>query len=146
MNKMTKPASQRAKNPDLFEAITQNISVQVKAFFLEDQSNPDEGSYLWGYSINITNQGDASVQLLTRHWVITDANGLTQEVRGDGVVGDQPHIAPGATYNYSSGSQLAADNGFMRGSYGMVNNKGESFKVEIPAFSLDSPIHAHQIN
>lgn len=122
--------------------ITQNIEVSVETSFLDDQSDPDEHYFVWAYRITLTNHGDDTVQLMTRHWLISDAQGRAQEVRGDGVVGEQPIIAPGTSYSYASGCPLQTPSGFMRGSYQMRDQNDRQFDVEIPGFSLDSP---HQV-
>jgi len=123
----------------MYEQTTQGIFVSVQPAFLETHSAPDDGRFVWAYSIRIENQGRQSVRLMTRHWRITDARGEIQEVDGDGVVGEQPVIDPGSSFEYTSGAPLATPSGFMVGSYCMETDSGESFVVEIPAFSLDSP-------
>ena len=130
----------------MVSAITRNISVSVETSFLEKDSDPDEQYFVWAYRITIENQGSETVQLLKRHWQITDAQGRLQEVRGDGVVGEQPTLAPGGTFTYSSGTPLSTASGFMRGSYGMQTQDGERFDIEVPAFSLDSPHECGNIN
>ncbi len=121
---------------------TQNISVTVTPIYLEDQSEPEEDHYVWAYQVRIENDGVETVQLRSRHWRITDANGLVQEVRGAGVVGEQPVLEPGETFEYTSGTPLNAPSGIMVGSYGMQTDDGDMIEVDIPAFSLDSP---HQV-
>ena len=101
---------------------------------------------MWAYRITIENHGDETVQLLTRHWQITDSQGRLKEVRGDGVVGEQPVLEPGGHFTYSSGTPLSTASGFMRGSYGMQTQAGENFDIEVPAFSLDSPHESGNIN
>jgi ApaG protein len=130
----------------MYAQTTHDITISVKPVYLEDQSEPDEGRYLWAYHIRIENQGDDTVQLLTRYWKITDANGRVQEVRGDGVVGEQPVIEPGDTYEYASGCPLETPSGFMVGSYCLVNEEGNEIDVGIPLFSLDSPHAQTQIH
>lgn len=127
-------------------AVTRNIEVSVETSFLEKDSDPLEQYFVWAYRITITNHGDESVKLLKRHWQITDALGRLQEVKGDGVVGEQPVIAPGGSFTYSSGTPLGTASGFMRGSYHMQDPYGARFDVEIPAFSLDSPHDAPQMH
>ncbi len=122
-----------------YAATTRGITVRVAPSFLEDQSNPEEGRFLWAYHIRIENDGADEVQLIDRHWRIIDARGRTEEVRGEGVVGEQPIITPGEAYDYVSGCPLGTPSGLMQGSYGMVDAHGARFEVEIPAFSLDSP-------
>jgi len=121
---------------------TKNISVTVTPIYLEDQSEPAEDHYVWAYQVRIENDGVETVQLRSRHWRITDANGLVQEVRGAGVVGEQPVLEPGETFEYTSGTPLNAPSGIMVGSYGMQTDDGDMIEVDIPAFSLDSP---HQV-
>ena len=128
------------------QAITRNIAVSVETRFLEGDSDPDEQYFVWAYRITIENHGDETVQLLTRHWQITDSQGRLQEVRGDGVVGEQPVLEPGGHFTYSSGTPLSTASGFMRGSYGMQTQAGENFDIEVPAFSLDSPHESGNIN
>lgn len=123
----------------MFEAVTEKIKVTVETRFIDDQSDPQDDYYVWAYRITIANHGDETVQLLSRHWKITDAMGRLQEVKGDGVVGEQPTLTPGADYTYSSGTPLATPSGFMCGSYLMRTANGRDFDVEIPAFSLVSP-------
>ena len=120
-------------------ATTRDISVSVETSYLEKQSDPDEQYFVWAYRITIANHSDQTVQLLTRHWKISDGQGRVQEVRGDGVIGEQPILEPGASYTYSSGTPLQTPSGFMHGSYQMQSDDGERFDVDIPAFSLDSP-------
>lgn len=123
----------------MYEAVTQGIRVAVEPFYLADQSKPDEGRYVWAYRVTIENRGDVSVQLHARYWRITDATGHAQEVRGEGVVGEQPTLQPGESFEYTSGAPLPTPTGFMGGSYQMVTGDGVQFDVEIPQFSLDSP-------
>ncbi|MBV8591892.1 MAG: Co2+/Mg2+ efflux protein ApaG [Acetobacteraceae bacterium] len=123
-----------------YAATTRGIRVSVRSFFLEDQSQPEEGHYVWAYSVKIENCGREPVQLLRRTWHITDALGRTQEVKGAGVVGQQPVLDPGEVFEYTSGTPLDTPSGFMAGAYHMVvSSSGEEFDVQIPAFSLDSP-------
>lgn len=130
----------------MYAQTTHDITISVKPVYLEDQSEPDEGRYLWAYHIRIENQGDDTVQLLTRYWKITDAHGRVQEVRGDGVVGEQPVIEPGDAYEYASGCPLETPSGFMVGSYRLLTEEGDEIDVGIPPFSLDSPHGATQIH
>jgi ApaG protein len=130
----------------MYAETTHDITISVKPVYLDDQSEPDESRYLWAYHIRIENQGDDTVQLLTRYWKITDANGKVQEVRGDGVVGEQPVIPPGDAYEYASGCPLETSSGFMVGSYRLVTEAGDEIDVGIPLFSLDSPHAATQIH
>ena len=127
-------------------ATPRGIEVRVTPRFLEERSSPDKGQYFWAYTIEIVNRGSETVQLQSRHWRITDAMGRTQEVRGAGVVGEQPVLTPGQSFEYTSGVPLTTASGFMAGTYGMVSAKGERFDIEIPAFSLDSPGMRRTVN
>jgi ApaG protein len=123
-----------------FNAVTRGLRVTVRAFYLADQSDPEQGRHVWAYRVRIANEGRETVQLLKRSWSITDGMGRTQHVHGDGVVGEQPVLEPGEVFEYTSGTPLATSSGFMRGQYHMVvTATGERFDAEIPAFSLDSP-------
>lgn len=127
--------------PPLFTAVTRDVRVSVRAFYLEDQSKPEEAHFVWAYRVTIENGGPVTVQLLKRSWLITDAMGRTQQVHGPGVVGEQPVLEPGESFEYTSGTPLSTPSGFMRGTYHMVErDSGEFFDVAIPAFSLDSPM------
>ena len=130
----------------MYEHTTRHISVAVEPQYLENQSNPDEGKFVWAYTITLENLSGETVRLLTRHWVITDGLGRKQEVKGDGVVGEQPTLRPGDSFQYTSGCPLNTSSGVMEGSYGMVNEKTEHFDIVIPAFSLDSPHDRHSVN
>jgi len=130
----------------MYRAVTRNIEVEVTPRFLSERSSPENGYYFWAYTINLTNRGDETVQLKTRHWRITDASGRLQEVQGAGVVGEQPVLRPGESFEYTSGVPLQTPSGFMAGSYGMVTDNGENFDIDIPAFSLDSPDTGRTIN
>ena len=122
---------------------TRSIRVSVRAFYLADQSEPDRSHFVWAYRVAIANEGQETVQLLKRSWQITDGLGRTQQVQGEGVVGEQPVLEPGQSFEYTSGTPLSTASGFMRGAYHMVvTATGEAFDVSIPAFSLDSP-HQH---
>jgi ApaG protein len=123
----------------MYEAITHQVKVTVEPTFDPERSDPDERRYFWRYAIEIVNLGDNPVTLMERHWRITDANGRQQEVRGPGVVGEQPTIAPGKSFKYTSGCPLTTPSGLMVGEYRMVDRDGRSFDVSIPAFSLDFP-------
>lgn len=123
----------------MYEAITRNLRVTVDPHYLEDESEPGEQRFLWAYTIEITNVGSETVQLLNRYWQITDARGQVQEVRGPGVVGEQPVLAPGDAFTYTSGCPLPTPSGIMVGAYEMETSGGERFEVDIPAFSLDMP-------
>jgi ApaG protein len=129
-----------------YSATTRSIKVVVKPFYLEDQSSPPEDHYVWAYHVRIENHGPETVQLRGRHWRITDALGRMQEVKGAGVVGEQPILKPGEAFEYTSGTPLPTPSGIMMGSYEMETKAGESFAVAIPAFSLDSPHQAIRLN
>ena len=130
----------------MYQSVTRNIEVTVKPEYLADRSSPESGEYFWAYTIEITNRGTETVQLRTRHWRITDGMGRRQEVRGPGVVGKQPVLKPGESFEYTSGVPLQTPSGVMTGSYGMVSESGEPFDVEIPAFSLDLAESARTLN
>ena len=130
----------------MFTETTNFIKVTVQPHFLEDESLPEDNQYFWAYHVLIENLGDETVQLLTRYWNITDALGRIQEVRGEGVVGDQPVLKPGESYEYTSGTPLSTSSGIMVGTYTMINRNGEKFEINIPAFSLDSPFGEKRLN
>ncbi|GFZ91441.1 protein ApaG [Elstera cyanobacteriorum] len=130
----------------MYRATTRAITVTVQPTFLEDQSEPGEGRFVWAYHIRIENDGDRTVQLLNRHWEITDALGRRLEVRGAGVVGEQPVLKPGQAFEYTSGTPLATPSGIMVGSYEMEAETGERFEIAVPAFSLDSPHAVVRLN
>lgn len=130
----------------MYAATTQGISVSVEPIYLEDQSSPEHGQFMWAYHVRIDNKGPLSVQVLSRYWHITDSMGRIQEVRGAGVVGEQPVVEPGGCFEYTSGTPLPTPSGIMLGSYGVKTADGKQFDIEIPAFSLDSPHQSHQIN
>ena len=130
----------------MFSKTTKNINISVKPYYLEEQSEPDEQHYVWAYQITINNLGEKTVQLKKRYWKITDSNGAKKEVRGAGVIGEQPILRPGEKYEYTSGAPLTTPSGFMSGYYEMINTNGNHFDVEIPLFSLDSPHDSSQIN
>jgi ApaG protein len=119
------------------------ITVSAQTQFLEDQSDPDKQRFVFAYTIRIDNTGSVAAQLISRHWVITDAEGLVQEVRGLGVVGNQPLIKPGEHFEYTSGSSIATPVGTMRGTYQMVAEDGKQFEADIPQFTLSMPRVLH---
>jgi len=123
----------------MYRALTRDIEVTVEPYYLEEQSDPDDSRYVWGYRIVISNHSDIAVRLVTRYWNITDETGQVDEVNGPGVIGEQPVLNPGDTYEYSSGCPLDTPSGVMFGHYGMEAESGEMFDVNIPAFSLDAP-------
>jgi ApaG protein len=125
------------------EPLLRRIRVEVATSYVEDQSNPQESRFVFSYTITIRNEGQVPARLLTRHWIITDANGKVQEVKGEGVVGEQPHLAPGQRYRYSSGAILETPVGAMQGSYRMVSDDGEHFDATIAPFTLAMPGMLH---
>ena len=130
-----------------YSRTTRDVSVSVRSFFLADQSQPEESHFVWAYRVKIENQSQARIQLLRRTWQITDARGRTQHVHGPGVVGEQPLLEPGESFEYTSGTPLDTPSGFMVGAYHMVvPSSGESFDVAIPAFSLDSPHQSGRVH
>ncbi|HXM85579.1 MAG TPA: Co2+/Mg2+ efflux protein ApaG [Stellaceae bacterium] len=130
----------------MYSETTRSIKVIVKPYYLEDQSSPVDGHFVWAYHVRIENHGPETVQLRRRHWRITDGMGRQQDVRGPGVVGEQPVLAPGESFEYTSGTPLNTPSGIMVGSYEMETKGGESFAVAIPAFSLDSPHQSVRLN
>lgn len=133
--------------PPAFTATTRDIRVTVRAFYLTDQSQPEQAHFVWAYRVTIENLGQVTVQLLKRSWRITDGLGREQRVHGPGVVGEQPVLEPGEEFEYTSGTPLSTPSGFMRGLYHMIETaSGEAFDVAIPAFSLDSPHQAGAVH
>lgn len=130
----------------MYTSVTRGIRVTVQPVYLEDQSVPAENRYVWAYHVRIENEGSETVRLRTRHWKITDAMGRVQEVRGPGVVGEQPVLEPGGSFEYTSGTPLPTPSGIMVGSYGMEAASGAAFDVAVPAFSLDSPHQPMRLN
>jgi ApaG protein len=133
-------------NPAMYRAVTRNIEVIVTPRYVADRSSPENNYFFWAYTISITNNGPDTVQLKTRHWRIIDANGRQQEVRGAGVVGEEPMLKSGEAFEYTSGVPLQTPSGFMAGTYGMVSDAGEQFDIEIPAFSLDAGERERTLN
>lgn len=130
----------------MYRAVTYDIEVRVEPFYLEDRSSPEEDRYVWAYRITLTNNSEETVKLLSRYWHITDALGRVEEVRGAGVVGEQPELEPGDSYQYTSGCPLTTPSGIMVGRYTMQNERGIAFDIDIPAFSLDLPGSVHSVN
>ena len=120
-----------------------NITIEVETTYVREQSLPEQNRYLFAYTITITNTGSIPVQLLGRHWIITDANNKVQEVRGEGVVGEQPHLTPGESFRYTSAAMLETPVGCMQGEYQMIADDGVEFEAEIPAFNLSTPHTIH---
>ncbi len=121
------------------EAVTRGVRVRVKVTYVPQQSRPDAGEWFFAYRVTIANEGTQTVQLISRHWVITDSSGHIEHVRGPGVVGKQPRLGPGAVFEYTSFCPLPTSFGTMHGEYQMVSTSGEHFDVEIPPFSLHQP-------
>ncbi|PHP65476.1 Co2+/Mg2+ efflux protein ApaG [Zhengella mangrovi] len=130
----------------MYSVRTGNIEVSVEPVYLEEESEPDDNRFFWAYQVHIANDGDTAVQLLSRYWRITDGLGRVEEVRGPGVVGEQPIIAPGGQYEYTSGCPLPTPSGIMQGYYTMSDPEGHHFEVHIPAFSLDIPGTLRTVN
>ena len=130
----------------MYQKETRAIQITVKPFYLEEQSEPDDSHFVFAYHIRIQNNGRDVVQLLNRYWQITDGRGRIQEVRGPGVVGEQPVLRPGEAFEYTSGCPLNTETGIMVGTYEMETLDGERFDVDIPAFSLDAPDAPAQLN
>ena len=130
----------------MYQETTNAISVTVKPVYLEEQSSPEDDHFVWAYWVKIENQGGDTVQLRNRYWRITDSQGQVQEVRGAGVVGEQPVLKPGESFEYTSGTPLSTPSGIMLGTYQMEGNDGAKFDVAIPAFSLDSPYEGARPN
>ena len=125
------------------EAVTRGVRVRVQSEFNPDRSNPARGQWFFLYTITIANEGSETVQLLTRHWIITDADGKIEEVRGPGVVGKQPTLKPGESFEYTSGCPLTTAFGVMEGTYQMVTESGERFDAKIAPFTLSEPYTVH---
>lgn len=132
-------APQTTERKDQYVKETRGLRVQVTPAFLDDESSPEDNRFVWSYTITIENKGAETVQLRSRYWRITDATGRVMEVRGAGVVGQQPTLKPGDSFEYTSGTPLSTPSGFMTGTYQMISDAGESFQIEIPLFSLDIP-------
>ena len=127
-------------------ALTHGIRVRVQSLYLPDQSSPPDDRYVFAYTITISNESARTAQLRTRHWIITDARGEIEEVRGDGVVGEQPRLAPGQSFQYTSGCVLTTSVGTMHGSYRFWRDDGTYFDAQIAAFSLASPVRTQEAN
>ena len=125
------------------DTIAHDIQVDVKTTYIAEQSAPEHNRYVFAYTITIRNEGDSPARLLTRHWIISDANGNVQEVHGEGVVGEQPYIKPGDSFKYTSGTVIETPVGSMHGSYQMLSDEGKPFDANIPAFTLSQPNTLH---
>jgi ApaG protein len=138
----------RGKTGDVpvYEQETRGVTVRVTPSFLPDQSSRERGRYVWAYTVEIENRGTSEIQLVSRHWIITDALNRTEEVKGAGVVGEQPELKPGEAYRYASACPLTTPSGLMRGSYHMVTPEGDAFEVMVPQFSLDLPDARKRMN
>ncbi len=123
----------------IYEKTTHSVSISVRPEYLDNQSDPKSNSFTWAYHVRIENVGKQTVQILSRHWKITNSNGVTQEIVGDGLIGRQPILTPGDIFEYSSGTPLSTASGFMSGSFHAVDENGEVLTVSVPAFSLDQP-------
>jgi ApaG protein len=130
----------------MFESLTNNILITAMPVYIDERSAPEESRYFWAYRIAIQNRGIGSVQLISRYWHIVDGSGHVEEVRGEGVVGEQPLIGPGEIFEYTSGCPLNTPSGFMRGTYRMLDESGRQFDAEIPGFPLDLPDAKHVLN
>tara|TARA_B100001971_G_C17872191_1_gene373802 strand:+ start:130 stop:543 length:414 start_codon:yes stop_codon:yes gene_type:complete len=132
--------------PNSYRASTLDIDVEVEPFFMEQESTPEASIYVWGYKVMIHNRRAKSVKLQSRYWKITDGLGQTQEVHGEGVIGKQPQISPGQKFEYTSGAPLPTPSGIMYGHYTVIEETGDIFDINIPAFSLDSPFQKQTLN
>ncbi len=130
----------------IYHTTTEDVEVSVAPDYLESHSKPDDHQYFWSYTITITNYREMPVQLLSRHWKITDGHGVLREVKGEGVVGQQPVIHPKHSFEYTSGCPLETEQGFMVGTFYMLDHNGLEFSVDVPAFSLDSPLYTRVFN
>jgi len=130
----------------MYSKKTKKINITVNPYFLDDQSEPEDQHFVWAYQVTIDNQSNDKVQLKNRYWKIIDSNGSEQEVRGEGVVGEQPILNPGEKFEYTSGTPLSTPSGFMGGYYEMETNEGKKFDAIIPQFSLDSPFIKNNLN
>ncbi|CAN5383289.1 Co2+/Mg2+ efflux protein ApaG [soil metagenome] len=129
-----------------YTAETEGVLVKVRPSYLAGQSDPEAGRWVWAYQVEIVNLSGSPIQLMSRHWTITDARGHVEEVRGPGVIGEQPLIAPGESYSYASGCPLPTPSGSMVGTYAMTDGEGRTFEAAIPAFSLDVPGQRRVLN
>jgi ApaG protein len=148
MTKKNRSSSRKRQDRKVhpYEAVTRGIRIRVEPRYMEEQSSPEDSHFVWSYAVEISNDGNETVQLKSRLWRITDALGRTEEVRGPGVVGQTPVIPPGQSFHYTSGCPLKTPQGIMVGSYQMTDESGRLFDVAIPAFSLDSPYMRRSMN
>jgi ApaG protein len=133
----------KPKQATTSEAITNNVRVEVESQYAPERSQPFQNAWYFHYTVKITNEGEETVQLLSRHWIATDACGRVEETKGSGVVGEQPVLAPGESFQYTSGWPLKTPNGVLRGTYQMVSEEGDHFDVEIAPFALYEPYTVH---
>ena len=140
------PRRSRFQDQPVYEARTGDVVVRVMATYRPDQSDPSEPLYVWAYTVEIENHGTRTLQLVSRHWIITDATNHVDEVSGPGVVGEQPVLKPGEAFRYASGCPLNTSSGVMRGRYHMTTPQGDGFDVQIPEFSLDLPGARRRMN
>ncbi len=140
------PRRRRSADAPVYEAVTHQVLVRVMPVYLADQSMPEEGRFVWSYTIEIENHGPHTLQLVARKWIITDALNRVEETGGQGVVGEQPILKPREAYRYTSGCPLPTSSGAMRGSYRMLTPEGEVFDIEVPEFSLDLPGARRRVN
>ena len=130
----------------MYTKTTKSINITVNPSYLDEQSEPEDHHYVWAYQITINNLGQETVQLKNRYWKIIDSNGTKQEIKGKGVVGEQPVLNPGEKFEYTSGTPLSTPSGFMEGYYEMETKTGRKFDATIPLFSLDSPYVSNKLN
>ncbi len=130
----------------MYSKTTNGVTVTVTPYFLDDQSSPKESHFVWAYQVNIKNSGNSPIKLSHRNWLIIDANGKVINVQGEGVVGEYPTIGPGESFEYTSGTPLKTNNGIMQGFYLVSQDNGKKLKIDIPAFSLDSPYNKKAIH
>jgi len=140
------PEPKAATSISAYEAVTRGVVVRVSPNYVAEQSDPAKNRYVFAYTVDIENRGVLTVQLLTRHWIVTDGHGRAEEIKGDGVVGHQPTLRPGEGFRYTSGCPLTTPTGSMRGDFGMTVQGGETFNARIPQFSLHSPDAARRPN
>ena len=130
----------------MYQKLTNFVEITVQPFYLDEQSEPEDFHFVWAYHVCIENHGDDTVQLMRRHWHITDSQGRIHEVQGEGVVGEKPILKPGESFEYTSGTPLTTPSGFMEGHYEMETKNGSKFDANIPQFSLDSPFTSNKLN
>lgn len=134
------------KNLNTFYSTTNDVKVAVSPEYLENHSDPDSSQFVWAYHVEIENASQDTIQILSRHWRITDSNGNSQEIVGDGLVGQKPTLRPGETFDYSSGTPLTTSSGFMSGTFHAISEKSGRFEITVPAFALDDPLGAKKLH